>query len=667
MKKTVCLFLFISPFFFFSYSFAQIIDRIYYNQDSEKCIKEAASYYVEYKKDVAFTSGWKINMHLISGELYAEWLTIKLIKDNIIESPCEGEMKIFYQSGKIKSILSYANNILNGACVDYFENGRVKSTSFYKNGLLHDLYNQYDDKGKLISSHSFVNGTGTYTEFHDNFIKKYSVNLVEGKKDGVFSLYDELGVLVEQGIFKNDQLNGPMINYYDDGRKIKKVVVYQNDTLNAFRFECNDYKSCKIIIENNFFEPTNLQSYWTLSDYDNSDLVKEGLFIRSQSKKNEFGNTDIDLNIPWIHYNDFTIEAEFIIKDDNTEYGLYWNENETEHSYEGFVVNTKDQSFEIETFDGTIFLKKKNGQSGKIQLGLNKKNTLSISKKGQDVYYSVNGNIIEKETYKDFKFNGKRFSIYIAPKNKKLNSKIIVSKYVFKDDIDYDDVKLYQEKISKNNLYSYAGNGSGFFINTEGYIATNFHVIEASKEVLIETSVNGSLSKYTAEVIKVDPKTDLAILKINDSAFKPISGIQYNFSIDPASLGSPAFALGYPFGSVLGNDVKFTNGTVSSFTGIMDDVSRYQISTPIQPGNSGGPVFDDKCNLIGIVVESLNKDIFNESENVNFAIKSIYLKGLIDALPKKLDLPVYKNRSKKSTTDNLAELKRFVVKVIVKN
>lgn len=646
---------------------AQISNKIYYNQDYEKCIKEAASYFVQYENDLNKINSWKVQIHLITGALYAEWNTNNLNNTNIIESRCEGEMKMYYPKGGLKSSTNYINNVLNGAEIFYFQNGNVKSTKFYKNGLQNGLFNQYDDKGKLLSSEIFQNGTGKYVDYNEeNYSIKYEANFIDGLKEGAYSIYDNQGALTTRGLYKNDLLDGPQIYYFEVGEKIKKVNFYENDTLKSIHFDCNDYSSCKVIIENKFFNPLKTQASWSLSDYDNSSLEKEGLLIKSQSKKSKDGNTDIDLNIPWINYNNFTIEAEFVIKDNNTEYGLYWNENQSENSYDGFVVNTKDQSFEIETFDGTIFLKNKIGNSLKISTAINNKNTLSISKKGDDIYYSVNGVVIEKETYKDFKFNGKRFSIYVAPKNRNVNSKILVSKYTFKDDIEYETVKYYQEKVSKNNLYSYSGNGSGFFISGQGYIVTNNHVIEDSKEVLIESSISGAVEEYSAEVVKVDSKIDLAILKITDPKFKPFSEVHFNFNIDPSPIGTTAYAFGYPYGSVLGSEIKFTNGAISSNTGIFDDISRCQISAPIQPGNSGGPVFDDKCNLIGISVESLNKSLFTESENVNFAIKSIYLKALIDVLPQTISLPDYKKDMNKSTIEKVSEIKKYVVKVVTK-
>jgi S1-C subfamily serine protease len=75
-------------------------------------------------------------------------------------------------------------------------------------------------------------------------------------------------------------------------------------------------------------------------------------------------------------------------------------------------------------------------------------------------------------------------------------------------------------------------------------------------------------------------------------------------------VGSNVFALGYPMAlSLMGEEVKFTDGKISSKTGFQGDITTYQISVPIQPGNSGGPLFDYDGNIVGITNAGINKAI----------------------------------------------------------
>ncbi len=115
----------------------------------------------------------------------------------------------------------------------------------------------------------------------------------------------------------------------------------------------------------------------------------------------------------------------------------------------------------------------------------------------------------------------------------------------------------------------------------------------------------------------------------------------------------------------MGNEIKFTDGKISSKTGIQGDVTTYQISVPIQAGNSGGALFDYDGNLIGITSAGLNREHF-QSENVNYAIKSSYLKNLIDVLPISIRIPNDRTIAIKSFTDKIKILSDYVVHIRTK-
>jgi S1-C subfamily serine protease len=92
----------------------------------------------------------------------------------------------------------------------------------------------------------------------------------------------------------------------------------------------------------------------------------------------------------------------------------------------------------------------------------------------------------------------------------------------------------------------------------------------------------------------------------------------------------------------MGENFKVTNGIVSSLTGIQDDIRELQISVPIQPGNSGGPLFDMKGNIVGITTATLSEEaIAAKVENVNYAVKISYLLNLYNMLPDHSDIQQY--------------------------
>lgn len=197
--------------------------------------------------------------------------------------------------------------------------------------------------------------------------------------------------------------------------------------------------------------------------------------------------------------------------------------------------------------------------------------------------------------------------------------------------------------------------GTGFAISDDGYVVTNHHVIDGAKSVSIK-GVNGDFSEsYKAKIKLVDAKNDLAILKIDDPKFSSIKTPPYIISHGISDVGTSAFALGYPLRSTMGDEIKLTNGIISAKTGFQGDISTYQISVPIQPGNSGGPLFNDKGTIIGITSSG-----HTQAQNANYAIKTNYLHNLLDLIDEPPKLPITNLISSKSLTEQVKEVKKFI-------
>lgn len=161
------------------------------------------------------------------------------------------------------------------------------------------------------------------------------------------------------------------------------------------------------------------------------------------------------------------------------------------------------------------------------------------------------------------------------------------------------------------------GSGTGFAIGLK-HIATNYHVVADAESLLVYFP--NTKQKYAAEVVKVDEDHDLAVVRITDENFHGFSNIKYGFKRDVENIGVDVFVLGYPLVQVMGTEVKLTTGIVSSKSGFYGNEVFYQISAPVQPGNSGGPLFNDSGELIGIVSAK-----YQGAENVSYAIKFNYL------------------------------------------
>ncbi|SNR75047.1 MULTISPECIES: serine protease [Hymenobacter] len=161
--------------------------------------------------------------------------------------------------------------------------------------------------------------------------------------------------------------------------------------------------------------------------------------------------------------------------------------------------------------------------------------------------------------------------------------------------------------------------GTGFALTADGYLVTSYHVIQGADSLLIESR---DRQRYRAEPVFTDVAHDLAILHIKDKDFKGFGRLPYSFKRGQSDLGEKVYTLGYPR-----EDLVFNDGSLSARSGFEGDTGFYQISIPVNPGNSGGPLLDDRGNLIGII-SGRQMDV----QSAAFATKSSYLMKLVDSL-----------------------------------
>jgi S1-C subfamily serine protease len=162
--------------------------------------------------------------------------------------------------------------------------------------------------------------------------------------------------------------------------------------------------------------------------------------------------------------------------------------------------------------------------------------------------------------------------------------------------------------------------GSGVAIGTQGEILTNSHVVENCEKITVQLS---SSSSETAVLVARDPKNDLAVIRTNNAA-AAIAAFREGTQI---RAGDTVVALGYPLSGLLASSANLSVGNVSALAGLGDDWRYVQISAPVQPGNSGGPLLDASGHLVGIVTAKLNaaqvaRFTGDIPQNVNFAIKA---------------------------------------------
>lgn len=190
--------------------------------------------------------------------------------------------------------------------------------------------------------------------------------------------------------------------------------------------------------------------------------------------------------------------------------------------------------------------------------------------------------------------------------------------------------------------------GSGFLIDTKGYIITNAHVLKGSGAVV----VNSKGQEFNASIVNVDAEKDLAILKINDQDYEPLHALPYGIRKANSDLGEQIFTLGYPR-----NDIVYGEGYLSARTGYNSDSLTYQVQISANPGNSGGPVFNNNGEVIGILSTRQA-----QAEGVAFAVKSKNIYTMVDEL-KNSDTSIEKIRLSSRSVLKGMERKKQITKL----
>ena len=163
--------------------------------------------------------------------------------------------------------------------------------------------------------------------------------------------------------------------------------------------------------------------------------------------------------------------------------------------------------------------------------------------------------------------------------------------------------------------------GTGFAINNKGYFVTSLHIVKGADSIFVENSL---LEHCSARIVHTDNRLDLAILKLENDSFLRGKDVPLTFKQNSADLGEKIFTLGYPT-----DDIVYGEGSISSSSG-SGDTAMYQISIPVNPGNSGGPLLDEEGYIIGLVRGKNAK-----AEGTGFAVKAEYILSLIKNIDNK--------------------------------
>jgi len=223
--------------------------------------------------------------------------------------------------------------------------------------------------------------------------------------------------------------------------------------------------------------------------------------------------------------------------------------------------------------------------------------------------------------------------------------------------------------------------GSGFFVSKLGHIVTNEHVVKNCQSITVGDNAK---KQVTVTLVETDKRNDLALLKISSTKMASADTksliSKLGISIvplasdgllrsDDVELGEDVLVAGYPYGDIFSNTIKVTKGIVSANRGMGDDTGQFQMDAAVQSGNSGGPIYDENGNIVGVVVAQLNrlkvaKAIGSLPENVNFGIKASTVRQFLTSsgLPTK-----WSKKSKRMSTKNLAKVAKNQTVMVVCN
>lgn len=230
---------------------------------------------------------------------------------------------------------------------------------------------------------------------------------------------------------------------------------------------------------------------------------------------------------------------------------------------------------------------------------------------------------------------------------------------------DMENIKRSQTALIRNintskqpkDIIQYSG--TGFVLSSNGYLLTNYHVIKDADSVYVQ---NNKGESYKVETVYIDPEFDIAVLHIKDSTFKSLATVPYTFKKTNSDLGEDVYTIGYPK-----DDVVYGKGYLSSSTGFGGDSIAYQISIPVNPGNSGGPLMDSKGNVIGIISGKQT-----QADGAAFAVKSDFLLRAVnsisqDSLTQKINLSKRNTLAGLNRTQQIKKMQDYIFMVKVYN
>jgi len=317
-----------------------------------------------------------------------------------------------------------------------------------------------------------------------------------------------------------------------------------------------------------------------------------------------------------------SINWRFVAKNQDHTY-KFWINTDSIQSYQKGVASVLGK-FEYQTFQSLP-----SGNKFITSLKLTYFNcNLHTEDTGGDEFYDNNGKMVESSYVDDSEIDPN-----IIEKGTIASAAYDITCPIALSNSQISNTTPSDTTISKDNPSAQAtsslATGTAWQISNT-YLVTSNHVIAGANSIAIMVNANDI---RTAEVVSNDISNDIAIIKIQGV---PLTTPPLTLAPKQSKLGSKVSIIGFPHPDILGPKIQASSGEISGFGGISNDPRYYQISAPVQLGNSGGPLLNQQGEVIGLVSSKLNelnmlKERGELPQNINFAIKSSYIQALIDS------------------------------------
>lgn len=598
-------------------------------------------------------------------EISADYITVneisldnQIIKNIISKFPTTEEREYYYnENGFLQD--SSGENIIKENSVTYrvfTENDNEEIIGYVK---------EYDSKSNKLLKKFQVKSLDQVSKVFDVLVGEEIIYDEEGNVQNKIIYYNEnnedwlnFGNHFDADVYSFNR-DGWIENYIEYRDKESKKVIKFNS---SGEIESADNIKDKFIFEKNAFdlydkvyrENFDIPALFDWKEFDIktsiSKLTNKGYYLKSK-ENSAARSVDLDINY---NKNDFSIsllvEKESQNIDGFAAIALGFDEDALNGI--SFAITSDGQYGIFQWYSGirTDLVNFKNPPNPKTSI-----NAIDIVKIGKSIYFSLNGTKVYSMDY--FPLVKQKIGLQVHG-----NGYAVSFSHMILKELNIELPESFSKFSPKAKTSDgFISSGSGFFLSTNGYIITNNHVIANAKEIYIDVNTGTETKTYKATLVKTDVQNDLAVLRLNIPLSPKLPPIPYAINTKTIDVGRSVFTLGFPYAlSYLGKEIKFSDGKISSKSGYENDMNTYQITIPVQPGNSGGPMFDTKGNLVGIINAK-----FTAGDNISYSIKSSILKAFLDSnsLPQ---LTTTQSANEVPLVNLIKTLERYVVLIKIK-